>query len=60
MKKKTKEQISLYKKTITDCLKKTDEETNIKTSEDFIKTLMVDYFKNPKLFETINYLGEAK
>ena len=54
------EKKSQYRKSIIACLNKVDEEANIKSLENYIKTSMVNYFKNPELFETINYLGEAK
>ncbi len=52
------EKKSQYRKTIIACLNKADEEANIKSLENYIKTSMVDNFKNPELFETINYLGK--
>ena len=54
------EKKSQYRKLIMACLNKADEKANIKSLENYIKTSMVDHFKNPELFETINYLGEAK
>ena len=54
------EKKSQYRKSIIACLSKADEEANIKSLENYIKTSMVNYFKNPELFETINYLGKPK
>ena len=54
------EKKSQYKKSIIACLNKANEEANIKSLENYIKTSMVSNFENPELFETINYLGEAK
>ena len=54
------EKKSQYRKLIMACLNKADEKANIKSLENYIKTSMVDHFKNPELFETINYLGEPQ
>ncbi len=51
---------SQYRKSIIACLNKADEEANIKSLENYIKTSMSKWFKNPELFETINYLGKAQ
>ena len=51
---------SRYKDEIISCLKKADEKVNLKTIEDYIKLNMKDWFNNPELFKTLNYLGEPK
>ena len=54
------EKKSQYKKSIIACLNKAEEEANIKSLENYIKTSMVSDFENPELFETINYLGKPQ
>ena len=48
-----------YRNKMGQCLLDSKPEVSIEFLEDFIKILMTDRF-HPELFETINYLGEAK
>ena len=52
--------IKEYRNKMGQCLLDSEHEVSIEFLEDFIKILMVDNFKNPELFETINYLGKPK
>ena len=49
-----------YKKEIISCLKNSTAEANLKLIKDHIKVYMENFFKNPNLLKTLNYLGEAK
>ena len=54
------ERKSQYKKEIISCLKNSTAEANLKSIKDHIKFVTEDFFKNPNLLKTLNYLGEAK
>ena len=49
-----------YKKEIISCLKNSTAEANLKLIKDHIKVYMENFFKNPNLLKTLNYLGEPK
>ena len=53
-------QVKEYRNKLGQCLLDSEPEVSIKFLEDYIKILMIDDFKNPELFETINYLGKAQ
>ena len=48
-----------YRNKMGQCLLDSKPEVSVEFLEDFIKILMTDRF-HPELFETTNYLGEAK
>jgi len=51
---------SQYKKEIISCLKNSTAEANLKSIKDYIKFYMEDFFDNPDLLKTLNYLGEPQ
>ena len=54
------ERQSQYKKEIISCLKNSTVEANLKSIKDHIKFYTENFFKNPDLLKTLNYLGEPK
>ncbi len=51
---------SQYTKKLVSCVRDASEANNIKSLEETIKTRMENWFKNPELVKTLNYLGEPK
>ena len=54
------ERKSQYEKEIISCLKNSTAEANLKSIKDHIKFYTENFFKNPDLLKTLNYLGEPK
>ena len=52
--------IKEYRDKIGQCLLESEHEVSIKFLEDYIYNRMSEWFKNPELVKTLNYLGEAK
>ena len=58
---KTNEKIiKEYRDKIGQCLLESEHEVSIKFLKDYIYNRMNDWFKNPELVKTLNYLGEPK
>ena len=49
-----------YRDKLGECLLKSEHEVSIKFLEDYIYNRMSEWFKNPELVKTLNYLGEPK
>jgi len=49
-----------YRDKLGQCLFKSEPEVSIKFLKDYIYNRMNDWFKNPELVKTLNYLGELK
>ena len=49
-----------YRDKLGQCLFKSEPEVSIKFLKDYIYNRMNDWFKNPELVKTLNYLGEPK
>ena len=49
-----------YRDKLGQCILESEHEVNIKYLEDYIFNRMSDFFKNPELVKTLNYLGEPK
>ena len=59
-KKINKKIIKEYRNKLGQCLLESEHEVSIKFLEGYIFNRMSDFFKNPELFKTLNYLGEPK
>ena len=49
-----------YRNKLGQCLFESEHEVGIKFLEDYIFNRVSDFFKNPELVKTLNYLGEPK
>jgi len=58
--KTNKKIIKEYRDKIGQCLFKSEPEVSIKFLKDYIYNRMNDWFRNPELVKTLNYLGEPK
>ncbi|MDP7197454.1 MAG: hypothetical protein QF864_14865, partial [SAR202 cluster bacterium] len=52
--------IKEYRNKIGQCIFESEHEVSIKFLEDYIFNRVSDFFKNPELVKTLNYLGETK
>ena len=52
--------IKEYRDKIGQCLLESEHEVSIKFLEDYIFNRVSDFFNNPELVKTLNYLGEPK
>ena len=52
--------IKEYRSELGQCLFESEHEVSIKFLEDYIFNRVSDFFKNPELVKTLNYLGEPK
>jgi hypothetical protein len=52
--------IKEYRSELGQCILESEHEVSIKFLEDYIFNRMSDFFKNPELVKTLNYLGEPK
>ena len=52
--------IKEYRNKLGQCLFESEHEVSIKFLEDYIFNRLSDFFKNPELVKTLNYLGEPK
>ena len=53
-------QVKEYRNKLGQCLLESEHEVSIKFLEDYIFNRLSDFFKNPELLKTLNYLGEPK
>ena len=53
-------QVKEYRSELGQCLFESEHEVSIKFLEDYIFNRVSDFFKNPELVKTLNYLGEPK
>jgi len=53
-------QVKEYRNKLGQCLLESEHEVSIKFLEDYIFNRVSDFFKNPELVKTLNYLGEPK
>ena len=52
--------IKEYRSELGQCLFESEHEVGIKFLEDYIFNRLSDFFKNPDLLKTLNYLGEPQ